>query len=145
MKVVSFIICDDIRREIGGKHTLVGVYDDLNFLIPVGKTVTWPMTIKLAFFCRLLIEKTILDADKYEFYLSQDDQQIACLSENIALPSKIQLENINLALVINSLQIIKPGNIDFKLRFLKNKAIIEELSFDSLKVNVIIQQPPKVA
>ena len=37
MKIVDFIVCDDIRREIGGKNTIIGVYDELNIRIPEGK------------------------------------------------------------------------------------------------------------
>lgn len=34
MKVIEIIYCDDIRREIAGKHSLIGVYDSQIYVSP---------------------------------------------------------------------------------------------------------------
>ncbi len=53
MRLVHFIVCDDIRQEVTNKHTLVGVYDDLVIHRPRGVDPKVPFLLKLAFFARL--------------------------------------------------------------------------------------------
>ena len=143
MRIVSFIVCDDIRREIGGKNTLVGVYDDLNISVQPGKTLNWPLHIKLGFFARISNEKRSLDADKYEFTILQDGQQIASLSEAVKLQQNAQVDNVNLAIVVNSLGILKPGKLDFVIRFFKQGELLEEMKPDSLNVKVATVPQPR--
>ncbi len=49
MKIGNFIICDDIRYEMGSKLSLMGVYaDSIEFNMPPDKKDTWPKRIRLA-------------------------------------------------------------------------------------------------
>jgi hypothetical protein len=56
MKLLNFIVCDDIRREIGNKHSLVGVYDDLVIHRPSGLDPKNSISLKLGFFIRIALE-----------------------------------------------------------------------------------------
>ena len=49
MKIGNFILCDDIRYEMGSKLSLMGVYaDSIEFSVPPDKKDTWPKRIRLA-------------------------------------------------------------------------------------------------
>ncbi|MDZ7794912.1 MAG: hypothetical protein U5P10_14830 [Spirochaetia bacterium] len=49
MKIGNFILCDDIRYEVGSKLSLMGVYaDSIEFSVPPDKKDTWPKRIRLA-------------------------------------------------------------------------------------------------
>ena len=55
MKLVDFIVCDDIRREEGGKTTLVGMYNDkVRFYPNAPERVKWPQTKQIGVYCRLI-------------------------------------------------------------------------------------------
>ena len=49
MKLNCFLICDDIRNELGNKQSLTGIYDDvINFSMKdIGK---WPKVVKLGIY-----------------------------------------------------------------------------------------------
>ena len=40
MKLIDFIVCDDIRQELFGKITIVGVYSDLQIALPINN-IKW--------------------------------------------------------------------------------------------------------
>jgi hypothetical protein len=57
MKIADFIICDDIRRELGNKNTLIGVYDNLIIQKVPNVNPVVPAGLKLAFFIRIKMGK----------------------------------------------------------------------------------------
>ncbi|HEY3801843.1 MAG TPA: hypothetical protein VGL61_04515 [Kofleriaceae bacterium] len=55
MKIVDFIVCDDVRSEVGGQVTLVGVYTDGIKVAAVQGQLMWPIVLpKLGVFVRFL-------------------------------------------------------------------------------------------
>jgi hypothetical protein len=54
MKLLDFIVCDDIRLERGNKVTLVGVYDDI---INIETKNTWPVPLKIAVYWKLQLDQ----------------------------------------------------------------------------------------
>ncbi len=69
MKFQSFIFCDDVRQEINGKVTLIGVYD-LTIIFPKG--TKFPAALPLSFFCRVQLDTgdKHFDSMKLEFFLN---------------------------------------------------------------------------
>ncbi len=58
MRLKACIICEDIRREVGNKHSLMGIYDDaIIFHVPPAKKDSWPRAKNLAFFIRIVLEE----------------------------------------------------------------------------------------
>lgn len=57
MKVLDFILCDDVRLEISNKYTLVGVYNDQFILqAKVIEDIKLPTLFRLAFYLRIDLE-----------------------------------------------------------------------------------------
>jgi hypothetical protein len=49
MNIINFILCDDIRSELGNKKSLMGVYaKELLFTTTDGKDSIWPKNLNLA-------------------------------------------------------------------------------------------------
>lgn len=134
MELANFIVCDDIRREVNGKHMLIGVYDTLTLNLPKGQSVFWPLTLRLAFFIKVIDPRHEFDSDAYEFVVSQENEQITVISGQTSMIQAAPLEFIILALTAPALGLLKPSQLDFKLRFSKDGNIINELSPPSLKV-----------
>lgn len=65
MKLLDLIICDDIRQEVGGKQSLIGVYSDLIINFIPGQVV-WPVNFKLGIFIRIKLEENDLRPDAFE-------------------------------------------------------------------------------
>jgi hypothetical protein len=58
MRVVNCIVCEDIRRELGNKHSLMGVYDcQLVFPVTGAQAGRWPKFKQLSMFIRLERER----------------------------------------------------------------------------------------
>ena len=47
MKITDFIICDDVRMEIGNKISIMGIYNDSIILSVPGAETTWPVPLRL--------------------------------------------------------------------------------------------------
>lgn len=58
MKIITFAICDDIRREIGSKHSLMGVYNgDIIFNVTPDKKDSWPKRMGIGIYAAFDLEK----------------------------------------------------------------------------------------
>lgn len=121
MKIKTFIICDDIRFEIGSKHSLIGLYDDrIIFNVTPDNIDTWPKQMKLGIFAKIDLE----DEDPSSFRLKilyDGTEQI--ISEGVAKKQdKGSLrKNLSFALVHNGFLFQGPGKIIFTFEFLNDK------------------------
>ena len=57
MKLLDFIICDDIRNELGNKHSLMGIYDDsIEFQVTPDNQNTWPKLLRIGIYAKVKTE-----------------------------------------------------------------------------------------
>ncbi|MDQ7797673.1 MAG: hypothetical protein RDU76_01845 [Candidatus Edwardsbacteria bacterium] len=123
MKLVDFIICDDIRFEIGEKHTLVGLYGDINFTQRKGQKPVLPAMIKLGIFIRCIVDKKAENPDAFLLELLHDTKgKLAQVEGALVIPEAVKY--INLALV-NNYVIPDVGKIIFKLHLFKEKKEVD--------------------
>jgi len=68
MKLIDFIICDDIRTELGNKFSLMGIYEDaINFNVSANESGKWPKVIRIGFFIRIKTENyEVLRINKFK-------------------------------------------------------------------------------
>jgi hypothetical protein len=136
MKLMNFVVCDDIRFEIGGKHTLVGVYDDLVFNVLPNAENNWPLIIRLAFFVRLQQDEgEKLDADRFEFCVTQIglSEKVPVFSQPIIKP--IDTKTIHLIMTIGAFAVFKEGQIAFHVNFFKGQEIVLSLPLGTTQVH----------
>lgn len=73
MNVESFLLCDDIRNEVGGKKSLMGVYGDtIAFEVPENAADKWPKALRLGIFIKLSLKDDAIDYDQITFTLHSE-------------------------------------------------------------------------
>jgi hypothetical protein len=55
MKVLSFLACEDVRHEIGGKVSLMGAFEGLT--IDARSITSWPLVVRVAGQLRFMLEE----------------------------------------------------------------------------------------
>ena len=55
MKIIDFLVAEDIRNEVGNKHSVMGLFTD-SIAIGVPAAVKWPIAFRLAMMVRLECE-----------------------------------------------------------------------------------------
>ena len=111
MKVLDFILCEDIRKEEGNKSSLMGVF---------GHSVTFtvmpesprPIAWRLGIFIRVVLEENDQQPDRFEVKILSDDDEIAGFEG--PLPSKERPKIMAFPLVANPLPI--PGNCQLTVK-----------------------------
>ena len=148
MKLIDFIVCDDIRQEIGGKVTLVGVYEDRIMInAPSPDAVHWPVKLKLGFFLRLLNDGSAPEMDSFDLQVSSNKKTICRLSGPLKIKKKLGL--MNLFFVNSAVKFPSEGVLSVDLLFKKGPDVVYEIKPDlSIKVAVAVAKtappPPQV-
>ena len=84
MKLQTFIVCDDIRNEIGQKHSLIGVYDDrILFNVTPDKKNTWPKQMKLGIFAKISFGELTPKSFSFKMKYNENDVPLGEGSINI--------------------------------------------------------------
>lgn len=127
MKLINFLICDDIRNEIGNKHSLIGVYDDsIEFSVLQEKKNIWPKSLKIGIFSRILFTNSELKKGIHSFNLSvkYNDELIelgsGILSDNI-IKQLNESNKLTIAMVNNNFVFKEEGQLNFLIKFFNNK------------------------
>jgi len=130
MKVSDFIICEDIRLEVGGKSSLMGVLgDNLNFH---GQGINdWPKNITIAIFLRVDVGEDRPSKFKIEAVLNGD--QVALIEDDLTIPEKTKI--ISIPIIFRTLPIKETGTLDFLFEMLSDETLLIEES-RSLTINV---------
>lgn len=128
MKIDHFLICDDIRTEISGKHTLVGVYDEnIFFTVRPDQKGRWPKQLKLGIFAKIAFEGAVPDAFTLRLKVNEKERELG--------RGKIQIVGQNskfqFVMVINNFVFEEKGRFTFFFDFLgADGALLETLSPD---------------
>ena len=129
MKIKTFLICDDIRSEIGGKHSIIGLYDDrIIFNVTPDKKDSWPKQMKLGIFLKIDFEKS--KPSYFKFSIKYNDN-VKPLVEGIIkkLPKEVKNNTLSLALVHPNFNFENQGKLIFYFDFLdENNKIIETVT-----------------
>lgn len=138
MKLLDFIVCDDIRQEVNNKFTLAGIYDNITFNLAKSQTLNWPLKFKLGFFIRILTTQKLIKADSCQIDFIYKNKTF--FSPKVG-PIKQLDKNKIIALVLNigSFPLQGEGLISFKIKFFKANELIEEMTPD-YKMNVSVNQ-----
>jgi hypothetical protein len=126
MQVDNFIVCDDIRFEMGNKMSIMGIYDD-TILIPSsqqGVDLKWPLPMRLAFFIRLYLLDPTSVPNRFEFIVIHEAEKIASVEGELSILDVSK--PLRLAISVAQLPMPKPGNLSFKLVFKRDSEVIAE-------------------
>jgi hypothetical protein len=127
MQLDDFIVCDDVRFEMGNKMSIMGIYDD-SILIPppkVGSELQWPLMMRLSFFIRMYPTTRDADINGFEFIVTHESEKIASLDGAIAIrdPSK----PLRLAISLSQLPLPSLGKLSFKIVLKNGSEILSDI------------------
>lgn len=128
MELVNFIICDDIRNEVGNKHSLMGIYDEiLEFYIKEENKNQWPKIMRLGVFARIKFnsEDNITDLGNFKLIMEQNGEKTILGLGNF--PHDLMKTNLklNIAIVIENFTFKAPGKLNFSYEiYNKNQQLL---------------------
>ena len=145
MKLLTFLVCDDIRMELGQKHSVIGVYDDrIAFRVAPDRQNSWPKLMKIGFFMKIILEEEI--PNSMVFKITLNGKHTTFFPER---PVNMNRENpkklLTAALVHNHFKFTEPGEMQFRIEFYNaDKQLIEALHPElTLQITEeVVQLPP---
>jgi len=146
MKITDFIICDDIRKEVGGKYSLIGVYLAKIVFSPKDSKSRWPINKSLGFYIRLIKEDDDPPFDGFNLIISEIISGKEQLHKLGKLTGTIQGDGSSGPIIFDvviPLNFPSVGNLIFEINFLNNTEsvikIVPEIAFE------IAEEPLKAA
>jgi hypothetical protein len=132
MKLNCFLICDDIRNELGKKQSLMGIYDDvINFSVHQDDVGKWPRVIRLGIYIKLGFEN---EAEKdrvkrIRLEYSMNDETVVLMDSSGSVLLTTESRGISIGAVVNQFVIKNPGELNFHcIIYDKDGGIIHDFS-----------------
>jgi hypothetical protein len=119
MKISNFIICDDIRVELGNKHSLMGIYSNsINFQSSPDQKDAWPKTKRLCVFAQIEVEKEkIADFHSFQIEIDYNGKKDKIGGSNLPTPNPKTQQGIMLQAIFSNFKFKAPGEIIFTFKF----------------------------
>jgi Family of unknown function (DUF6941) len=138
MHLIDFIICDDIRRELGNKVSIMGIYtESINISVP--SDTKWPIAFRLGVYVRIEFDKLDPAPDRFIIKASQDDKHLAQLSGNIISPANQSSHTLAIPIVMNPLPLNGFGVVRLDVEIFKGS---ESLLAETHSIEVIQAKTP---
>jgi Family of unknown function (DUF6941) len=132
-KIVDFLVCDDVRQEVGGKRTIVGIYDKV-LIVP-----TVPFNLPQLYFV-IKLDFTKSDIAKMNFTVEMPGGQIIG-PMNVGLSKEIQKQNPIMNLAVYPINIKETGMCQVFVTFDEQKKI----KIGQIEIKLASSQPSSVA
>lgn len=140
MKILDFIVCDDIRQEVGDKVTLVGVYAG-SLIIKGPEEINWPQTVRIGFFLRFVMETGDAFPDRFQARFVSEGEEVTIFEGPMSLSEEYTY--FQMVLMSNAFVIPRPGELTFKVVFLNGESILHTLQPDYRLSVIEEEQEPK--
>jgi len=118
MKLLDFIVAEDIRHEMGNKHSIIGIYNEVIGLQSKSIT-TWPIPFRFGVFIRLKTVEHDNTANKFTLNIVYDNNIIATMNGNVTPDKAINI--ISLPLVLSTFPLPGYGEITFNFEIFNDK------------------------
>lgn len=131
MKLVDFVLCDDIRHEVGNKVSLIGVYNDrIIFAEKKVSDIKWPKQMKLGIYIRTLIGENERFPNKFVVDVNCNGKQ--CLSASGAVLKQAAIGEkgylIAFAIVAEKFPFNGAGTLSFNIKYFENDNLIADVT-----------------
>jgi hypothetical protein len=118
------LICDDIRQEVGGKQSLMGLYNDAIIFGPAPEGIpVWPKLMRLGFFIRLSFNEDdkIQEGTTFSFSFRRGDESVEIAKGPLAVQGSAHPRFASLSIMTNPFVINGPGEMTFTLLLLDSQ------------------------
>jgi hypothetical protein len=122
MEIKLFLICDDIRNELGNKMSILGIYDEsIEFSIIPEVQNQWPKGMKLACFAKFSVDENDRNIKSFKFMSIQNNEKNIIAQGILQIEKVLELKRFNIVVVIDKFIFKNPGEIYFKYEFFDDK------------------------
>jgi hypothetical protein len=84
MKQVDFIICDDVRMEVGNKVSLMGIYDDQIFFAQPGPAEQiWPRPMRTGIYIKAELEGKEVMPETFQIWCQNKEGSVLLLNGDV--------------------------------------------------------------
>jgi hypothetical protein len=136
MKLINFIICDDIRNELGNKISLMGIYDDtIEFPVTQDKENTWPKSMRIGVCLRIKLDQD-KDITRFKLRTSFNNKEIIIGEGVFNLSQLKQLKKINIVILHNAFVFNASGIMNFIFDFYNSKDEIVDTLHSDLSLEI---------
>ena len=121
MKILDYILCEDIREEVGRKLTLVGTFhDQIVFHQTKDHQVKWPVTLRLAIYLKVMFEETD-QFDSLNVFFIEEKSGVELFKLAPSLPPDLKKNApVLLNFVLQNIQISAPTELTLRIEGIKN-------------------------
>ncbi len=144
MRIGDFLVCDDIRYEIGNKHSLIGLYDDqIQFQVSISEKGKWPKGLALGILLRAKFENELerLQVTKFRLESTLNGTKKLLAEGGFNYDAKVVARGINIAIVLKQFLFESTGDLTFRYTFLDSKNSVVQVfdSPDPIKVTEAVE------
>ncbi len=129
MKIVDFIVCDDVRQELGNKVSLMGIFSDA---IVLQQEVAWPIRMNLSVFTRLELEADEIAPDSQVLAVDCNGKSIA--EVELVVASKTGSRLLTFLVGLKPITIPEAGALGFRIDLKRGDENVTEPFIRSVKV-----------
>lgn len=143
MIITDFIVCENIREERSGQHSLIGVFhENIIFHVTPSNRNVWPKPMTLAFLVRVLFEEEDIEKNICKIGLSAGINDDLTLLGPLDI-SKEKMHNkglIVLAVALNNFPIKNTGDFTIHLKAYnaKDEVVAEMFPSTVIKVTEVV-------
>lgn len=130
MQIKSFIICEDIRREVGNKSSLMGILGDSLSFEGLGSN-EWPKIINLSAFIQISLEDVI--PSDFSLKITLEGEEVAHIKSDIEVAEGTRY--LNLPITMYGFPLKSKGMLVFDLKLQRQGVILLE-SVNNLAISV---------
>lgn len=130
MQIKSFIICEDIRREIGNKSSLMGVLGDSLIFEGVGSS-EWPKLTNLAAFIQISLEDVVPSC--FSVKITLEGEEVANIKSNIEVAEGTRY--LNIPITMYGFPLKSAGTLVFDLKLERQGGLLLE-AINTLEIRV---------
>lgn len=124
MRIDAFILCEDIRRELGSKFSVMGILGD-GIEYHDTDADNWPKPMNFAAYIKVILENKDSIPDRFTINVLLEGEKIASVDGAIA--KRDGIKTINLPISMPGLPLTSPGKLVVEFTaLLENKVLIND-------------------
>lgn len=139
MKIIDFILCDDIRREVGNKRTIVGTYIDRIIFHSAHGSSPWPTNKQIGLYATLKIEEKDPNFDAFQITFSLDQEPLG-KAEGRIISANLDISKTAVFDIVVPIVFKKAGTMTIKIQFLMDGKVVLD-SLPELAIAIEEAQP----
>jgi len=126
MKLVDFIVCDDIRQEISNKISVMGIFGNELRVQMASQDETWPVSLRLGVYVRVVLDNDDALPNRVQIKASRGDSEVVLADGALTIQDRRPI--LTVPIVLPQFVIMGPGAVTFECLFTRDTAVVGTFS-----------------